>query len=98
MSLNVKLSLLLTSLTLLPLSLKAQTASPVEVWLTTVDRSALFACQTTPLPEAGSKPQTITIDVNDKQRFQPIDSFGVALTGAVLKDLERLQSRELCGL
>ena len=90
MNLKVKLSLLLASLTLLPLLLKAQTASTVQVWLTTVDRSALFACQKTPLPYAGSKPQPITIDVNEKQRFQPIDGFGVALTGGSAELLMRM--------
>jgi glucosylceramidase len=90
MNLKSKLALLIAFLTLLPLSLKAQTASTVQVWLTTVDRSMLFARQAAPLPYAGPKPQGIVIDVNDKQRFQPIDGFGVALTGGSAELLMRM--------
>jgi O-glycosyl hydrolase len=44
------------------------------------------------LPFSESKPQLITIDVNDQQRSQPIDSFGVALTGGSAELLMRMAS------
>ena len=70
MKLKLKLSLLLAFLIFPPVSPRAQTSSQLQSWLTSVDRTALFARQAA-LPFSESKPQLITIDVNDQQRFQP---------------------------
>jgi glucosylceramidase len=91
MKLKLKLSLLLAFLIFPPVSPRAQTSSQVQSWLTSVDRTALFARQAA-LPFSESKPQLITIDVNDQQRFQPIDGFGVALTGGSAELLMRMAS------
>src|ERR1700677_790676 len=91
MKLNLKLSLLLAFLIFPSVSPRAQTPSQVQSWLTTVDRTALFARQAA-LSFSESKSPLITIDVNDQQRFQTIDGFGVALTGGSAELLMRMAS------
>ncbi len=64
-----------------PIALFAQGPQQAQLWLTVVDRSALFARQSQPLrfgePQAGVP----TVTINDMQRYQPIEGFGFALTG-----------------
>src|ERR1035437_8239861 len=76
-------ALLFAFLACLPIASKAQGTSDAQLWLTTADRSALFATQAAPLhfTESASCAATTTIDVNDMQQFQPIEGFGFALTG-----------------
>lgn len=62
-------------------ALHAQSSKQAQVWLTTVDRSALFAKQPQPLEFSAPQANVPVIAVNDMQRFQPIEGFGFALTG-----------------
>jgi glucosylceramidase len=59
----------------------------VEVWLTTPDKSALFARQQPLAFDAASPNANPTITVDDRRRFQPIDGFGFALTGGSAQHL-----------
>jgi glucosylceramidase len=71
-----------STLLLLPLvSAQTQPQWDARLWLTTVDRSALLAPQTAPLHFSESATSAPVIEVNDMQRFQPIDGFGFAITG-----------------
>jgi len=62
-------------------TLRAQGAPDAQPWLTTSDRSALFALQDAHLHFAKTQDEPSTVEVNDMQQFQPIDGFGFALTG-----------------
>jgi glucosylceramidase len=75
------LTLLFAFLVFLSAASNAQSTSDAQLWLTTVDRSAVFAPQTLSLHFAAPDAQLPTIDVNDKQQFQTIEGFGFALTG-----------------
>src|ERR1700734_207158 len=66
---------------LFSITLKAQDAHDAQVWLTTVDRSALFARQKDALHFSEAKSDAPAIEVNDMQQYQPIEGFGFALTG-----------------
>jgi len=73
-------------------ALSAQQKGGVSVWLTTPDKSALFEEQTPPLPfakETGSDSDTV-IEVDDRQKFQPVDGFGYALTGGSAQHMIRM--------
>ena len=59
----------------------AQNARDAQVWLTTVDRSALFAHQNDALHFSDVKSDAPAIEVNDMQQYQQIEGFGFALTG-----------------
>jgi glucosylceramidase len=67
---------------------QAQQKSDVQLWLTTQDRSSLFALQTHPLYFSNKSTrlspwngEVQVIAIDDKQKFQTIDGFGFALTG-----------------
>jgi glucosylceramidase len=62
-------------------SLWAQKKGDAELWLTTPDKTALFERQKEALHFAKSTASNPVIDVDDQQKFQPIDGFGYALTG-----------------
>lgn len=72
---------LLPALILLSIPLRAQETPDAQEWLTTVDRSALFAHQPEALQFSDAKGDPPVIVVNDMQQFQPIEGFGFALTG-----------------
>jgi glucosylceramidase len=65
----------------LPTVSLAQGVPDAQLWLTTPDRSALFAQQAAPVHFSNSAELLPTITVNDMQRYQPVDGFGFALTG-----------------
>jgi len=69
------------ALLLLPIALPAQGIPDAQLWLTTVNRSALFAPQASPLHFSAADDRLPTVAVNDMQQFQPIEGFGFALTG-----------------
>lgn len=73
-----------------PVLSKAQDTLGVQLWLTTADRSALFAPQTAVLHFSDLGNQLPTIEVNDMQQFQTIDGFGFALTGGSAQLLMRM--------
>ncbi|HEY1496839.1 MAG TPA: glycoside hydrolase family 30 beta sandwich domain-containing protein [Candidatus Solibacter sp.] len=58
-----------------------------EVWLTTADKSALFERQKAPLSFAAPGTKNPTIEIDERQKFQPIDGFGYALTGGSAQHL-----------
>ncbi len=64
---------------------KRRLPTDVQFWLTTADRSALFALQNVPLHFSDSVVESNAafpvVEVNDMEKYQPIDGFGVALTG-----------------
>ena len=75
---------------LLGVSALPQEPSSVEVWLTTADRTSLFAKgkqSLTMTKDAGDGP---VIDVDDSKRFQIMDGFGFALTGGSAELLMRM--------
>jgi glucosylceramidase len=82
----------------LVLSLHAQKNSDVAVWLTNTDKTALFAEQTAPLHFAKAAGQSLTINVDDKQIFQPIDGFGYALTGGSAQLMVRMEAAKRAAL
>jgi glucosylceramidase len=69
---------------------RAQNIPDAQLWLTTVDRSALLALQTPSLHFADSSEALPTIAVNDMQQFQPMEGFGFALTGGSAQLLMRM--------
>jgi glucosylceramidase len=62
----------------------------VQVWLTTPDKSALFARQSLAGFETAAANDGPTIVVEDRHKFQPIDGFGFALTGGSAQHLVRM--------
>ncbi|WP_183562180.1 glycoside hydrolase family 30 protein [Mucilaginibacter sp. SP1R1] len=70
----------------------AQNHTQASLWLTKADRSVLFEKQKNELtfkPESGTH---FTINVNDKQTYQPIDGFGFALTGGSAMHIIRMSA------
>lgn len=66
---------------LLPCFLLGQRQPDIHVWLTTVDRKALLAPQTEPLPFSETATADPVIAVDDTKRYQSMEGFGLALTG-----------------
>ncbi len=69
---------------------RAQEVPDAQLWLTTVDRSALLALQTAPLRFSDSSESLPVVTVNDMQQFQPIEGFGFAVTGGSAQLLMRM--------
>lgn len=84
------LFLILLNLFFISAGCLAQGAGHAQLWLTLVDRSALFTLQNQPLTFGEPQAQVPTIAVNDMQRFQPIEGFGFALTGGSAQLLMRM--------
>lgn len=70
----------------------AQTTQPpsAQLWLTTVNRSALLALQDAQIPFTETATSERTIDVNDMEQYQSMEGFGVALTGGSAELLMRM--------
>jgi glucosylceramidase len=93
------LSLLCAVLVLVSVASRSQekSAEPLNdarLWLTTANRSALFALQPQSLRFSAGAPSLPAIDVNDMAKFQPIDGFGVALTGGSAELLMRMDAAQ----
>jgi len=58
-----------------------QSIPDAQVWLTTVDRSALFTSQPDSLHFSEAKSDAPAVAVNDMEQYQTIEGFGFALTG-----------------
>jgi glucosylceramidase len=71
------------------LSSSAQQEREVRLWLTTPDRAAIIAPQTSLhfSSDAGKLPE---LTVDDAQHFQTMDGFGFALTGGSAQLLMRM--------
>ncbi len=82
----------------LSITMRAQSMPDAQLWLTTADRSALFALQQDPLHFSDSPEPLPTITVNDMQQFQPIEGFGFALTGGSAQLLMRMTSERRSAL
>ena len=82
---RIALFLLCVLLTASFLAVKAQDhvekQPDAKLWLTTADRSAVFALQTAPLHFSALSSDLPVIDVDDMAQYQRMDGFGVALTG-----------------
>ncbi|MGA8110876.1 MAG: glycoside hydrolase family 30 beta sandwich domain-containing protein [Acidobacteriaceae bacterium] len=65
-------------------------AQQAHEWLTTSDRSAVFAEQTPPQPFTEAAPTQPVIAVNDMQQYQSMEGFGFALTGGSAQLLMRM--------
>ena len=90
MKLSPSLFCFIAFLLFLPNAADAQSSGDVELWLTTLNRSALFAPQNANLHFSNAKNQFPTINVKDDRRFQSIDGFGFALTGGSAELLMRM--------
>jgi len=66
--------------------------SPVSLWLTNADRSALFQEQKQTLTFQSKTDANPVITIDDKQTFQPIDGFGFALTGGSAMHIIRMNA------
>jgi glucosylceramidase len=65
---------------------------PAQLWLTTSNKTILFALQAAlPSFQAATTNTGPIIDVDDRQRFQTMDGFGFALTGGSAMHLIRMQ-------
>jgi glucosylceramidase len=83
---------LLCALLIFPfISSNAQQQRNVRLWLTTADRSSLFTLQTLPPQFSESRNALPVVDVNDMEQYQPIDGFGLALTGGSAQLLMRME-------
>lgn len=93
-------SLLLLSLFwVLPLSFSQSEQPPAaRVWLTTVDRTALLAPQSAPLPFTRTSTADRVIDVNDMEQYQSMEGFGFALTGGSAQLLQRMSPAKRAAL
>ncbi|MGI4831711.1 MAG: glycoside hydrolase family 30 protein [Janthinobacterium lividum] len=87
---RLMLSLGTVLLTSTPFQATAQTTNTVGLWLTTADRSSLFAEQSPTLSFHKRNTDLPTIEVNDKVHFQQMDGFGFALTGGSAELLMRM--------
>src|SRR5271167_1638327 len=70
----------------------------VQLWLTTADRSSLFALQPAPLEFSASSDALPVVDVNDMARYQSMDGFGLALTGGSAQLLMRMDPAQRSAL
>jgi len=83
------MAFLLAGLTAVPAG--AQRKGTVAWWLTTPDRSALLTEQT-PLRFERSVSSLPAVTVDDRQKFQTMDGFGMALTGGSAQLLMRMDA------
>jgi glucosylceramidase len=68
----------------------AQTSRNAQVWLTTLNRSTLFAPQNADLHFSSAKNEFPTIEVDPHKQFQTMAGFGFALTGGSAELLMRM--------
>ena len=90
---------LLFALLIIPvLPVSAQRKGDVALWLTTPDKSSLFAQQAASLHFRKPDTQLPAIEVNDKQKYQGMDGFGFALTGGSAQLLMRMDAPQRTAL
>jgi glucosylceramidase len=82
----------LVALFLLPRSSPAQAGHPgsAQLWLSTVNRSALLTLQSTPVRFTQTNTTDRTINVNDMEQYQSMEGFGFAVTGGSAELLMRM--------
>jgi len=81
---------LIAVLVLQSFMMRAQNLPDVQIWLTTVDRAAVFAHQPEPLRFSPRQSQFPAVAVNDMQQYQSIEGFGFAVTGGSAQLLMRM--------
>jgi len=91
-------ALLSVALLLFPVALTAQNIPDAQLWLTTVDRSSLFALQPETLRFSDAAEAVPAVTVNDMQQFQPIEGFGFAVTGGSAQLLMRMSPEKRTAL
>lgn len=74
------------------------TLSDVTLWLTTPDRTALFAKQAAGLAFQATSSAGLTIDVDTTQTFQTMDGFGFTLTGGSAQLINRMKAADKAAL
>jgi glucosylceramidase len=79
--LKIVLVWLVTAVVLPFSSAHSQQARDVQVWMTTVDRTALLAPQSARLHFSKTATADRVIEVNDMEQYQSMEGFGFALTG-----------------
>lgn len=79
-------------------SLNAQQPGEAQLWLTTVDRTAVVARQPTPLRFSSEAGQASVLTVDETKRFQTMDGFGFALTGGSAQLLMRMGAAQRTAL
>ena len=72
--------------------------SDVALWLTTPDRSVLFARQNTALAFGATTSSGVIIDVDSTQTFQTMDGFGYTLTGGSATLINRMKAADRAAL
>jgi glucosylceramidase len=65
-------------------------AGSAQLWLSTVNRSAVLALQNTPVRFTETSTTNRTIDVNDMEQYQSMEGFGFAVTGGSAELLMRM--------
>jgi glucosylceramidase len=94
----MKLRLVLFSFCALLFSSLSSNAQQARLWLTTPDRSALVAPQTSSLHFSTEAGQLPALTVDDAQHFQTIEGFGFALTGGSAQLLMRMGTTQRTAL
>ena len=79
-------------------SLNAQKKGDASLWLTTPDKKALFERQNSAYHFAKGPTSNVVIDVDEKQKLQPIDGFGYALTGGSAQHMIRMDAAKRAAL
>jgi len=79
-------------------SLNAQKKGDASLWLTTSDKKALFERQNSAYHFAKGPTPNPVIDVDEKQKLQPIDGFGYALTGGSAQHMIRMDAAKRAAL
>ncbi|MGC1903421.1 MAG: glycoside hydrolase family 30 beta sandwich domain-containing protein [Candidatus Acidiferrum sp.] len=69
----------------------------VQLWLTTYDKTAVFAEQS-PIPFSKPSTSSTTITLDATKTFQPIDGFGFALTGGSAQHLAQMDAAKRAAL
>lgn len=76
----------------------AQQLPPAQEWLSTANRSALFAHQSQPLAFSSPSNALPVVQVNDMQHFQSMVGFGCALTGGSARLLMQMNPADRTAL
>lgn len=83
------------TMTSLQLHAQKETVRQIESWITSSDRSSLFAKQETPVHFTDKSESRVTpIVVDEQQEYQSIDGFGFALTGGSAEHLIHMSAPE----
>ncbi|WP_336772420.1 S-layer homology domain-containing protein [Paenibacillus sp. MMO-58] len=74
-------------------AVSAAAGDPVNVWMTTGDKSNLIAKQPDVAFETNGAPAELTIDVDENTKYQTIDGFGGALTDSSAYVISQMDSQ-----